>query len=181
MRDVLFCVFFISGVWHGANFTFFIWGVMHGILIVINKIFLLFKEKYLPCFKGCSLLGTLMSRILTLIVVVIGWVFFRSASVSSAISILKAMFFLTPHPTVQFFPSSGWWLIAILSMIVFFLPNTLEFMGLNQTDKDEKSKKTKGISLKWQPSAMYSILLSFLLLFCICNINKESEFLYFQF
>ena len=62
-------VFSLSGIWHGANFTFIIWGFYHGFWVIIEK--LGFK-------KFLNKLPNALSQSITFIIVSIGWVFFRS-------------------------------------------------------------------------------------------------------
>ena len=79
----LWLVFLASGLWHGASWSFVIWGAYHGLFLVLERIFLLdFYEK----------IGKLARTIITFFIVVIGWVFFRIEIVSDAFSYLKRMF-----------------------------------------------------------------------------------------
>lgn len=75
----MFMVWSLTGLWHGANWTFVIWGEMYFILLVI--------EKYTPLIDK---LGK-FSNIYTLLFVMVGWVFFRSDSISKAIAYLLSM------------------------------------------------------------------------------------------
>lgn len=75
----MFVVWSLTGLWHGANWTFVIWGEMYFILLVI--------EKYTPLIDK---LGK-FSNIYTLLFVMVGWVFFRSDSISKAIAYLLSM------------------------------------------------------------------------------------------
>jgi len=72
-------VFLLSGLWHGANYTFIIWGALHGIYYLIER-FSPFKIKN----KGISML-------LTFVAVVIAWVFFRAIDTTQALNVLKGM------------------------------------------------------------------------------------------
>jgi alginate O-acetyltransferase complex protein AlgI len=78
----LFVVFVLCGLWHGAAYTFLIWGIYHGALLVIERIN--------RSFLGISL-PSMLSWPLTMLLVVIGWVFFRAGTLSHAISVLRAM------------------------------------------------------------------------------------------
>lgn len=79
----LLIVWTLTGVWHGANWTFIVWGMYFGILIIIEKVWGMEKvlNKY-PVLGHCY----------TLILVLIGWVFFRADSIRHAISYLQVMF-----------------------------------------------------------------------------------------
>ncbi|MBX7230522.1 MAG: hypothetical protein K1X29_00415 [Bdellovibrionales bacterium] len=78
----LIIVFFLCGLWHGACWTFVVWGLWHGLFLIIER---LGVEKYLSK-------NNWLSHFWTLGIVVTGWVFFRSESVSFALSFIKLMF-----------------------------------------------------------------------------------------
>lgn len=77
-----FIVFFVSGFWHGASYTFIIWGMYHGILSIIEKAFLLKILKKLPRF---------VCKIYAFVAVSVGWVFFNASSGRYALSYIKAL------------------------------------------------------------------------------------------
>ncbi len=79
----LWFVFLASGFWHGAAWTFIIWGIYHGIWLVLERAFLL---------KLYAKIGKVPSTLICFFVVLIGWIFFRANSFSFAIGMLKKMF-----------------------------------------------------------------------------------------
>lgn len=81
----LWLVFVFSGLWHGASWNFIIWGVYHGIFIVLEKGFLL---------NIYSKIGRIPSILINFIIVVIGWVFFRLENFSDAVLVIKKMLWL---------------------------------------------------------------------------------------
>lgn len=85
----LFVVWFLTGLWHGANFTFIAWGLMYFVLIAMEK--LTGFEK-----KNSKTLMPL-KWFYTLFFVVLGWVLFRADSVSQAIVYIKSMFALSSN------------------------------------------------------------------------------------
>lgn len=78
----IFVVWFCTGLWHGANWTFILWGLYYGCLLLLEKFFLREKLEKLP---------KPISHIYTLLVVLIGWVFFMSPTITSAFSTLGKM------------------------------------------------------------------------------------------
>ncbi|MEL6590735.1 MAG: MBOAT family protein [Bacteroidota bacterium] len=86
----LWMVFLLSGLWHGAAWTFVIWGVYHGLWLVLER---LGWHKYL------ERLPRLLRVLWTYMLVLIGWVFFRAADLSEAIQYLGAMFRLSGPQT----------------------------------------------------------------------------------
>ena len=80
----LFLVWLLTGIWHGANWTFILWGLIYFLLLML--------EKYTPLKRVPKLVGHLY----TLLAVCLCWVLFRAASLSSALEYLKAMFGAAP-------------------------------------------------------------------------------------
>lgn len=79
----LFVVWFLTGLWHGASWNFVFWGLYFGIILIIEKLFLLKWLKSKPRF---------ISHIYTLLIVIVGWVFFEFEKLSSAFKFIKTMF-----------------------------------------------------------------------------------------
>ncbi len=80
-----------GGLWHGADWTFVLWGFMHGVALVGHKIFLKYKEKYQLSFRNEFLkkAANMISIGATYCFVCIGWIFFRAESVGQAFIILR--------------------------------------------------------------------------------------------
>ncbi|TCO58024.1 MBOAT family O-acyltransferase [Actinocrispum wychmicini] len=78
-------VFVLTGFWHGANWTFLVWGLFHGALLIIERGFHLDDAP-----SGTR--ARIARRALTMFLVVIGWVFFKSADLSSALAMVGHMF-----------------------------------------------------------------------------------------
>lgn len=78
----IFIVFLVSGIWHGAGWTFIVWGILHGITMIVNRLW----KKY-----GVTL-PNWVAIPLTFFFVNIFWVFFRADSLSDAMQIVAAMF-----------------------------------------------------------------------------------------
>lgn len=78
----LFVVWLLTGIWHGANWTFIIWGMLYFVLLIIEKRGLSEKKKSLGIF----------GHIYTMFFVIIAWVIFRAENLSDALRVLKTMF-----------------------------------------------------------------------------------------
>ena len=79
----LLLVFFLCGLWHGASWTFVIWGLYHGLFLVIER---------LGLGKILKLLPTALQHAYALLVVMIGWVFFRSDTLDQALTYISRLF-----------------------------------------------------------------------------------------
>lgn len=88
----LWLVFILSGFWHGAAWTFIIWGIYHGMWLVLERVFL--NKFYLK-------IGSLASTLICFLLVAIGWVFFRAEKTRDALLFIKKLFVfdfnLPPH------------------------------------------------------------------------------------
>jgi len=98
--------FIIAGLWHGANWTFLIFGMMHGVYLVINHLWRKYKKN--KAWAHTSISHKRLSCLLTYIAVVFAFVFFRSDSVTTAGTIVQAMLGMSgmslPATLVQVFP-----------------------------------------------------------------------------
>jgi alginate O-acetyltransferase complex protein AlgI len=79
----LFIVFLLSGFWHGASWNFIIWGAFHGLFLVLERLFLL---------KFYNKIGKILSTVITFLIIVVGWVYFRIEDLTQANHIVKTMF-----------------------------------------------------------------------------------------
>ena len=82
----LITVFFLCGLWHGANMTFVIWGLYNGLFLILERLFLGDLLSKVP---------KLITHLYAVFVVLIGWIFFRAESLSQAVDYLSVMFGLT--------------------------------------------------------------------------------------
>lgn len=78
----MFLVFFISGIWHGAAWTYIVWGALQGFAYCLNKAF----------YKQWNKMNQILQWFITFIFINVSWLFFRALSVSQAIDILKRIF-----------------------------------------------------------------------------------------
>lgn len=112
----LFAVFAISGLWHGANWTFVVWGMAHGLWLVLeNRMNVRWEGKWK------ALIGT----VLTFAGVSLLWIFFRASSFDQATAIIKGIITFQPQPGFLpsvFVPLNGAVIVGkILLLLVFIL------------------------------------------------------------
>lgn len=108
----LFVVFLLTGIWHGANFTFIVWGLIYAALLIIERLFLgkLLNKNPVKIFNW----------IYTMLAVMIGWVYFRSNTIFQANEYIKQMFSFKPsvHTSVLSYVSM-WVIIALVIGVLF--------------------------------------------------------------
>lgn len=151
-------VFFLTGLWHGANLTFVFWGLYHGFFRIIER---LGFEKWL---KKRNVLAT----IYCFLVVNFGWVIFRSTSIINSLRYLARMIlpFKYNNSTIEMY--------TFLNLKVVFI-GVVAILGAGCVPKK--------IAKKWRGSILEAIYCVFLLILCLASIasNTYNPFIYFQF
>ncbi len=193
----------LGGLWHGAGWTFILWGGLHGTYLVINHGW---QKLYKTNRK--SKLGSFSAWTITMLAVIVSWVPFRATSIEATSSILTSMLgghglslpggrieeigWLTQYGFVfdgMFHNVSiaPWELIIWISALLLAsvaLPNTQQIMirvhPAFETYKGEISE-LRYQWMEWKPSIPWIIITSGILLVSIVSLSKVSEFLYFQF
>ena len=88
-------IFLISGLWHGADWKFILWGAVYGLILVIERIVKMDPEKF------SALPGRIAGRVVTMIVVSLLWTLFRADTIGGACSIIREFFRFDFHPVTQ--------------------------------------------------------------------------------
>ena len=165
----------LGGLWHGAAWTFVLWGGLHGLYLMANHAFRrLFPQRSQP-----TKLRRLFGWFITMLAVIIAWVLFRATSIHGAFEILSAMSGLNLTQTTALQSSTeAFWLIALGFTIVRFMPNSLELMKLEDTQQTstwytwQTNKKWIALTIGLLLASLYTV---------VYNSNRISEFIYFQF
>ncbi len=105
----LLIVFFVTGLWHGASWNFIIWGLYHGLFLLIERAGLAKRLERLPAIVG---------HVYTLLIVLIGWVFFRAADLSSAVTYLQKMAGLVPASGMVAYPLSYFMNVELIGTLL---------------------------------------------------------------
>jgi len=159
----VFIVFLLSGMWHGANWTFIIWGGLHGVLLILEIILRKFVVKKFNLTLGYRILW----RIAFLLIIIMTWVVFRAENVAA---ILEFFYSMVSNNILDGFGLNMTKLTVVLILSMVFL--LLEYWsGDIETPLD---RATQGRS---------HLLLVTFLVFLIYNfgIFETTSFLYFQF
>jgi alginate O-acetyltransferase complex protein AlgI len=162
----------LGGLWHGAAWTFVIWGALHGLYLCINHAWVNYGPSIPEPLRRPAGVAAFL---LTFLTVVIAWVFFRADNLDSAISVLSDM----ADPSQIVFGRTEKLqsvLIGIYAAIVWFAPNTQEVVGY-----DHKNRSVGQVIGAWQvrPLLLYGGAAAFAL--GILGIQQHSEFIYFRF
>jgi alginate O-acetyltransferase complex protein AlgI len=154
----LFLTMLLGGLWHGANWTFVLWGAYHGLWLAAERM------------NGRRSIAWRLPRPLrvatTFVLVMFGWILFRASSLDGVAGICKGLVGVNGWGRAYPLSDAGllnWagWLVCLL--LVFAAKNTWE--------------------IRWQPSKRLALGLAILFLICVATflVNTSSPFLYFQF
>jgi D-alanyl-lipoteichoic acid acyltransferase DltB (MBOAT superfamily) len=188
----------LGGLWHGAGWTFVIWGGLHGFYLLVHSLWRrAVGERFakLPLYR-------LLSWLITLLAVVIAWVFFRADRPDTALRMLQSMFLLTPDgfqpgtPHFEHLLLKGWKLIALTGAVALLAPNTYQlfrryrpalptyrFVREATPVTPQSSRMLNRILLPtWRPVWGWSLLVGLIFGAAVIGIaGWRADFLYFQF
>ncbi|WP_373601607.1 MBOAT family O-acyltransferase [Paraclostridium bifermentans] len=160
----LFVVWFLTGLWHGADWNFILWGLYYGLILAIEKFFLKNILQSLPNF---------MQHIYTMVLVMVGWTFFGIDSIQKSLDYLKVMFLLNGNPIID--STFMYYLFTNLILLIILILCSTPVVH-KVFNKIVLKGKMKGVTL--------AISVQFILLFVsIAYLVNETynPFLYFRF
>jgi len=196
----------VSGVWHGAGYGFILWGLVHGLLLVINHGWRMGAPR---AWRDARIMGP-VGFLLTFVSVAAAMVLFRASTVPAAGRLLAGMLgrhgIALPGPYFdRLGPLQSWlsradtatalgdfsdfkmltvWIVVGLG-IALCLPNTLQVLSAYEpalgVRPESRGWWTKVRALSWQPSPAWALLTSAIAAIGVLHLSGQSEFLYWQF
>lgn len=168
-----FIIFLVSGFWHGANWTFIIWGLLNALYFLP---FLLTKRnrKNLDVVaenRAFPTMKELLSMLTTFSITVFAWIFFRAESVSQAFSYIRGIFTKELFRIPVIIGGGKKELLVILLVVVFVI---IEWIGRRNEYAIEKLFISKKRWIRW---GFYYIIIGVI----FSMLGKQQEFIYFQF
>ena len=149
--------FFVSGLWHGANWMMIFWGCLHGVAMMLHRFWKKVLNKTMPHWLGVSL---------TFLFVWLVWIFFRAENMTQAVRVLSGFTDFSPEKFKVFchsFSGKDLLLYLISAGIIFFLPPANSFRE------------------RFKP-ALWNLAVAIVLLICsVFSFHKISPFIYFNF
>ncbi|TKB08563.1 MBOAT family protein [Desulforhopalus sp. IMCC35007] len=169
----LMITFLLSGLWHGANWTFVVWGGLHGFYLVIENMSGSFQARIARCISAGE--QTFMNRLtrlaMTMTMICFAWIFFRANSLGDAFSVLGNMFVM--HSSTTAISVVGLPLLLCDLCLVLFL-FTVDMLERKHSIQDVIADLP--LTLRW---LFYTILLWIIAVAGV--FGTRQEFIYFQF
>lgn len=163
-----FIIFLVSGFWHGANWTFMVWGLLNALYILPsillnnnrNNLEIVAKGKYLPNLKDIFSIG------ITFGLTVFAWIFFRSPNLSSAVNYISVIFSKTLFSIPTIAPT--------ILFLLLFLFIVIEWIGR------EGEYALANIGIRWNNYLKWAMYYAIILCIYIFQ-GSDEQFIYFQF
>jgi D-alanyl-lipoteichoic acid acyltransferase DltB (MBOAT superfamily) len=194
----------ISGLWHGAGYTFILWGGLHGLYLVINHVWRQYGPR--PAGDVATPTGAFAGFAVTFLAVVVAMVLFRAPDLASAGNILTgmtglhgiglpgrlaglaggpAMALLDGPVEMRAFATAAAYLLALLA-IALFMPNSLQILSAYEPVLYMPKRPPllwAGLwrPLLWRPTAAWMMLFAAIAAVSMIRLTGKSEFLYWQF
>ena len=186
----IFIVFFLSGVWHGANWTYIAWGTMQGLLVVWDNLGIVGVKGSNEKIPAKIHMPRWLGWLLTFSFFNLSLIFFGSDSISTAIQLFKDIlmfkntgyvyklvatldipeFYLVTKAVSMFAPSFSQYLYLILFILVLLI-SALILKGRNALE----------LSREWKLSTRTALVVSAIFVWCIISFSQVSTFIYFTF
>ena len=196
----------LCGLWHGAGWTYVLFGALHGLYLAVNQAWRMLRRRFSRRRATPTAWGQAVAVLLTFAAWLIGLAIFRSQSVPDAMVMLKGMFglhgFALPDVWLVKWGDLGAWLqaqgvaftdsrglvraglvnwIVILLAVCWFAPNTQQIMARFDPALNVPKDSAPARMLAWRPTAFAGLITAAAAFTAIVNLSRYSEFLYFQF
>lgn len=194
----LFATMVLGGIWHGAGWTFVVWGALHGIYLIINHGWRELRARLGWGVGADSRSGLWLARLITFFAVVVAWVFFRATDVNAALTMLSAMAgvngiaappslaSVVPDLPLSTAPVDGGIALGIafgLLLLAWFAPNTQQITGYIGPEGAYGSgiSEPGPAAFRWQGNVRWAVVIGLLFATSLMLMSRVSEFIYFQF
>lgn len=153
-------VFFLTGLWHGASWTFVVWGLYHGLFLLLEQTVLHVRQW-----------PVIVQRLYTLLVVLIGFVIFRAETFGQSLIFIQSMFAFTSVSA-----------LASKELMILITPFTMVMFAISVIASTPLLKNIKGYDVGWTSVLSYGFTIV-LWIACLLSLaaNTYNPFIYFRF
>lgn len=162
-------VFFINGLWHGANWTFVVWSLLNALLLIIEISSINIRKRLIKKIKIPKALVSFLGWCTITLYLVFSLIFFRSTSINDAFVYIKNMFFIENlHINIL-----GNYFELFLSMALVLVVQTIHYFKGNNKVHELVTQRPKYVR--------YFMYIGFIFIIVLFAINRQNSFIYFQF
>jgi hypothetical protein len=178
----LFITMLLGGLWHGANWTFMLWGGLHGFYLAVNHAFR-HATKGMSAPRGLRLPLQVASVALTFAATTLAWIVFRAPDLASAGHVIGGLVGGGHSSIVSFSPLAAGTLL-LLGMIVWAMPNSLQIVWRHDPALPPPYADQPVIAparLSWKPTPWNAAAYGTLCILAVLALSNLKPFIYFQF
>ena len=180
----LFLTMLLGGLWHGANWTFVIWGGLHGVYLIVNHGWRTLTRKFgLVAPRALQPVTHALSILITFMAVVFAWTVFRAESFASAARMIAGLAGAGGNSHLLTFGPLAAGALATLFALIWLTPNSMEITwrlkpALETRYRDAGLRATRW---QWKPNTATAIVFGLLFVVSVMALSNLSPFIYFQF
>ena len=181
----LFATMVLGGLWHGAGWTFVLWGALHGSFLAANHLWQAWRRQrhHTPAWRGSfGRVLAVLAVLCTFLVTTLAWIPFRADSIPSAWLIMHSLV-LPPAGTIDpaaagyQLPKHAWPLIALLLAVVWLAPNTQAFCEVGRHGHGiYRLRPLRALPVRWAAALSCVVLVT-----ALFHLQRVSTFLYYRF
>ncbi|HEU0161170.1 MAG TPA: MBOAT family O-acyltransferase [Rhizomicrobium sp.] len=180
----LFITMLLGGLWHGANWTFMVWGGLHGFYLTVNHAFRHFvKRTGLTAPAALRLPLHAAAVLLTFAATSLAWIVFRAQSLDAAGRVVSGLMGGGHSAIVSFSPLAAVTLL-LLTVIIWFMPNSMQMLWRHDPALPSPygaDQVTPARRLAWAPTRGAAIAYGLLCIAAVLALSNLKPFIYFQF
>ena len=178
----LFITMLLGGLWHGASWTFMLWGGLHGLYLSINHAFR-HATRNMRAPAALKLPLHAASVALTFLATSLAWIVFRAPDLASARNVAEGLVGMGHSAVVSFSPLAAVALLLLFGM-VWFMPNSMELMWRHNPalpSPYENQPVKPAPFLSWKPTPLNAAAYGLLCIVAVLALSNLKPFIYFQF
>ena len=178
----LFITMLLGGLWHGASWTFMLWGGLHGLYLSLNHAFR-HATRNMRAPAALKLPLHAASVALTFLATSLAWIVFRAPDLASARNVAEGLAGMGHSAVVSFSPLAAVALLLLFGM-VWFMPNSMELMWRHNPalpSPYENQPVKPAPFLSWKPTPINAAAYGLLCIVAVLALSNLKPFIYFQF
>ena len=183
----------ISGLWHGAGWTYVFMGGLQGIYLSVNRAWAESRQRKGRPVAPPTAQAIWAGRVVTFLAVVLSYVFFRASSLDAAFRLQKSMLGFNgfSFTSTEIPLGTAFWACVVMMLVVWFFPNSHEMLARYQPALEYTAGPGKvshaptpewlNRRLEWHPTVAWALWLAALMAASLVCLSRPSEFIYWQF
>ena len=169
----------LGGLWHGSNWTFVVWGGLHGLYLCVQHGWRALATS--GRFGSWMRVPGWACHLLTMLAVLVAWCFFRASNLDAAFDILAGMTGWHGVGAIADVQGFSLVMLGLGTWIAFVMPNTNEVFAWLESRFDNTPEARSLLRMRWHPSWGWGMVTGLVFALCLLSMEKTQDFIYAQF